>query len=443
MIATLLGDELQAKRDDDGCTPESLYDLQKRYEAIKERGSRQELEALYMEVQRLQPHKSDYWEPSDLEGIKQARPPGPRAIPAQLSDDELLDRIYGGWLGRAAGCTLGKPVEGWSRAQIETYLAALGEADINDYIPFADLAPETLPRTINLHLLSSCRGHIRYAPQDDDLDYTVIGLHVLKTRGMDFTTRDIADLWLHRLPYYCTYTAERAAYRNLVEGRTPPETAYYRNPYRQWIGAQIRADSFGYAAPGLPELAAEFAWRDARLSHVKNGIYGEMWVAAAIAAAFTTNDIQTIISTATAEIPTDSRFAHMVADMLTWHKTHKTWQECHESIVAKYGRLSKVHTINNAALVLLAMLYGENDLGKTISIAVQSGWDTDCNGATAGSIIGVMLGAHALPPQWVQPLNDTLNTAIFGYSLPKISDLAHSSAAVARRVLDQAMHNGV
>jgi hypothetical protein len=45
---------------------------------------------------------------------------------------------------------------------------------------------------------------------------------------------------------------------------------------------------------------------------------------------------------------------------------------------------------------------------RTITIAVQLGYDTDCNGATVGSVIGLVLGANVLPEKWTRPLNDTL-----------------------------------
>ncbi len=52
------------------------------------------------------------------------------------------------------------------------------------------------------------------------------------------------------------------------------------------------------------------------------------------------------------------------------------------------------------------------------------GWDTDCTGATAGSIIGAMHGAKALPGKWVDPFQDTMHSAIMGFDGAKISDLA-------------------
>lgn len=122
-------------------------------------------------------------------------------------------------------------------------------------------------------------------PVDDDTNYTVTGLSILKTYGTEFTPEDVGRYWLSNIPLLSTCTAEGVAYRNMTCGINQPKSAVYLNHYREWIGAQIRADFFGYAGSGNPELSAEFAWRDACISHVKNGIYGEMWVSAMLASA--------------------------------------------------------------------------------------------------------------------------------------------------------------
>jgi hypothetical protein len=144
-------------------------------------------------------------------------------------------------------------------------------------------------------------------PEDDDTNYTATGLAILKRRGPGFTPEDVADFWLSDIPILHTYTAERVAYRNFCLQIPPPHSARFRNPHREWIGAQIRADFWGYAAAGDTALAAELAWRDACVSHVKNGIYGEMWAAAMIAAAFVTSDIRAVIEAGLGEIPPRSR----------------------------------------------------------------------------------------------------------------------------------------
>jgi len=212
----------------------------------------------------------------------------------------------------------------------------------------------------------------------------------------------------------------------------PPATATYRSPYREWIGAQIRADGFGYVNPGDPQLAAEYAWRDARLSHVKNGIYGEMWAAAMIAAAFTTDDMEQIIRIGLSEIPANCRLAEALGRSIASLAMYPTWEQAWDKLMQSYGSYHRVHTINNAVIVALALLYGRGDFAKTVSIAVMGGLDTDCNGATAGSVIGAVLGAKRIPEPYVAPLNNTLRSAVFGYDGSKITDLAKRTLAVAR-----------
>lgn len=389
--------------------------------------------ALYSALDNLAPERDfPYEEPVSLEGIRAARPAGVHKMDLALDDDALLDRIYGAWLGRCAGCSLGKPVEGWSRERIEEYLRAAKSYPLDDYFPVLDPFPEGLALHDNYQ--ETAKGYIRYMARDDDMDYTILGLSYLERFGLGFTSDDVADAWLAGLPYYLVYTAEREAYRNLVNGLRPPECATYRNPYREWIGAQIRADAFGYVAPGWPEMAAEFAYRDAAVSHVKNGTYGEMWVAAMLAVALVSDDLDAVLQAGLAEIPARSRLAEAVRDTIAASRKYRSWGEAWDALMGRYGHYHGVHTINNAVIVLLGLLYGEMDLGKTISIAVMGGFDTDCNGATAGSILGAMLGAQRLPGRWVEPLNDRLTSIVAGYYDNRISDLARRTLAVARRV---------
>jgi ADP-ribosylglycohydrolase len=382
-------------------------------------------------LEALEPAGSfPYREPSTLEEIRALRPDGPRRMEMPLDDSDLLDRILGGWLGRAAGCSLGKPVEGWTKARIDSYLEHAGALPLDDYMPLVEDHPDGLvPR-----FPESTRGQISYMARDDDMDYPVLGLHILEQQGPDYAPLNVARTWLSRLPYYVTYTAERAAYGNMVNGIWPPESASHRNPYREWIGAQIRADVFGYVCPGLPERGADLAFRDASISHVKNGIYGEMFVAAMLAASFVQDDASAVIEAGLSEIPRDCRLAEAIHDTMAWCRTAAGWEQVWDRINEKYGHYHPVHTINNAALVVMALLKGERDFQKSIVVAVRGGWDTDCNGATAGSILGVMLGARALPEKWVGVLNDRLISAVRGYEDNRISDLARRTRNIARKV---------
>jgi ADP-ribosylglycohydrolase len=394
------------------------------------------------------PQRSDflYEEPSDLAGIRAARPDGPRKLRGKHGKRLLADRTLGGWLGRAAGCLLGKPCEGWSRERIERTLRAFGEWPLSDYWPsVADLpsgfrffewgVPEEKGVLYYHRPDNPClRGNIKRMARDDDMDYPIIGLHILERFGPQFTTANVGQAWLDCLPYHQVYTAERVAYRNLVNGLEPPATATHENPYREWIGAQIRADIWGWACPGRPELAAELAFRDASLSHTKNGIYGEMFFAALLAAAFIESDLGKLIEIGLSEIPRNCRLREAVLDTVEWCESDPDWEATWDRISAKYGHYHGVHTINNAAVVLMGLLHAKGDYEKAIAIAVMGGWDTDCNGATAGSVMGTILGAKALPAKWIAPLNDRISSIVIGYTDTRLSALAKRTGKVQEKI---------
>ena len=352
-----------------------------------------------------------------------------RSVP----EDVIADHVRGAWLGRCAGCNLGKPVEGygWDRAKLRSYLEYAGAYPIADYLPVLDPMPAGME--LNPCWKVATRGRVRGMARDDDTDYTILGLHVLEKFGLGFTTADIGREWLSLIPFTQTYTAERVAYRNLVSGVQPPATATYQNPYREWIGAMIRADAFGYVSPGRPRRAAELAYRDAALSHTANGIYGEMWAAALIAASFGSSSAREAIEVSLSVVPPRSRLFEAIEAQLALFDAGASWEDGMEELDVKLGHYHWVHTINNAAVVSAAILWGEGDFARTVGYAVESGLDTDCTGATAGSVFGALHGTAALPDNFVQPLEDTIHSAIFGYEGSSISDLAARTVALAKQ----------
>lgn len=388
------------------------------------------------------PIKADYayHEPSDLEGIRAARPADRPQLPAlSLNDAQLEDKVYGAWVGRCVGCLLGKPVEGWRRPRLWGYLKDLNRWPLNDFFRYDVATAEARAKygLDNEWTRKMLADQVTAMPEDDDTNYTTTGLAILKRYGPDFTPEDVANFWLSDIPILHTCTAERVAYRNLCLLIPPPKSAAFHNPYREWIGAQIRADFWGYAAPGNPERAAEFAWRDACISHVKNGIYGEMWAAAMIAAAFVTDDIPTILKAGLAQIPAKCRLADAVESVMEWHEVevdydtavyrlHELWDEnrAHDWC----------HTISNAMAVTIALLWGESDYATTICRAVQPCFDTDCNGATTGSILGILTGRKALPARWVDTIHDTLHTGVTGYHTVKLADITRDSLEIIGKV---------
>ena len=360
-------------------------------------------------------------EPDDLEEIRALRPDGPRVIPRGVSEEVLADRIKGAWLGRAAGCILGIPCEGMAREQIAAACRALGQKyPLTDYWR---LDPK--PGHANgLHYGVTPRKRflkpwLRSVGADDDLAYTLLGLLILEDFGIDFTSRNVGETWLRRLPMACT--AEDVALRNLRTGMAPPDTAQTDNPFAEWIGADIRSDPWGYAAPGCPERAAEFAWRDARLSHTRNGIYGAMYFSAVIAVALVEDSrspaegIERCLDAGLAEVPARCRLAETVRETMEWCRRESAWEKTVDRVLARYQGMSGVHTLNNAALTIAGLMYGRGHFGRTIGLTVSAGLDTDCTGATAGSVLGALLGAKRLPPRWRDPLGKSAATYLIGH----------------------------
>jgi ADP-ribosylglycohydrolase len=346
----------------------------------------------------------------------------------------LKNRILGGWLGRAAGCLLGKPVEKIPRHAIKEMLLSNGTWPLTEYMTERGI-PQSLLKQYpwNRHGgRESLRENIVCMTEDDDMNYPMLNLHVLETYGKKFDTDHVAQIWLAYLPVLSTFSGERVAYVNYLNGLQPPRTALHRNPYREWIGSQIRADLWGWASPAQPSCAAEFAWRDASLSHVRNGIYGEVFFAAAIADSFVRDDLREILGNALKFIPPQSRFAEAIRFVLALPVKKMSWEETVNLLYDKYGSYHWVHTINNAALVVAALLSSDNDFGRAICNAVMGGWDTDCNGATVGSIMGTMLGADKLPHQWIDPLHDRIRTSLKGFDNATFSDLARRTVRVAQ-----------
>ena len=433
---TYLREEITALHEEGYDTAEAAQHLQ----AISGHEEMREARRAIGDLLRRLPMRADfgYHEPSSLSGIRAARPDGPRQLRGKVT--RLKDRTLGAWLGRSAGCLLGKPCEGWPRRDIESALRALGEWPLSAYWPRRETLPDGLafrdePRAEGVFPYpppeNTClRENITRMERDDDMDYPIIGLSILEEHGPGFTTNDVGNAWLERLPYHCVYTAERVTYRNLVNGIQPPASASHANPYREWIGAQIRADVWGWVAPGNPELAAELAFRDASLSHTKNGIYGEMFFAALLAAAFVEKDLHKLIEIALTEIPANCRLREAVLDTVEWCDQDPDWEITWAKINTKYGHYHGVHTINNAAIVLMGLLHSGGDYEKAIAIAVMGGWDTDCNGATAGSVMGTILGARTLPRKWIAPLHNRISSIVIGFTDMRISELAGRTEAM-------------
>ena len=152
-----------------------------------------------------------------------------------------------------------------------------------------------------------------------------------------------------------------------------------------------------------------------------------MLMAAMISAAAVSSDIEEIIQIGLSQIPPKSRLSERINQVLKWKKEDISYKNAIDKIHNIYDENSLnhfCHTFPNAMVVCLSLLYGEIDFEKSIGLVIMSAFDTDCNAATTGSILGMMLGARALPGKWISPLNDRMETTIGSMGIIQISKLA-------------------
>lgn len=400
---------------------------------------KKERAALLWEKWEAAPVRADfeYEEPDDLEGILKCRPARGEERALSVS----YDRVYGAWLGRCGGCLLGQPVEGWMRERICGLLKDTGNFPVRGYIS-SGVAPDIRERYQIVDDAAVYGGNkVNWInntdgmPEDDDTNYTILALKLMEDKGFGFSPYDVGRCWLSSLPILHVCTAERVAYINMINGINPPVSGAWQNAYREYIGAQIRGDFFGYVCPGRPQKAAELAWRDGCISHVKNGIYGEMFVAAMLAWAAVEEDMEQVVRAGLLQIPKKCRLAKAVHDMLTWWKSGVLLPVARERLCRRYDERDGYdwcHVISNAMIVCMGLLYGGGDFAKTMDICLRAGFDTDCNCATAGSVLGMMTGAGRLPGAWTEPLKDKIRSGVDGMGQVKISELAERTAAVSR-----------
>ncbi|WP_432948847.1 ADP-ribosylglycohydrolase family protein [Kribbella sp. CA-253562] len=352
---------------------------------------------------------------------------GSRPDSGAPAGDDLADRIRGAWLGRCVGNTMGKPVEGLGRADVRTYLEAVGDWPLSGFVPYVATPPPGI--TLHPSAAEASAGRFDAVPRDDDLDWTMLGLHLLETYGPELHTEDVAREWLDRMPFTQTYTAERAAYRNLVQGLRPPDTATTRNPYREWIGALIRVDAYGYANPGNPAEAARLALVDASLSHTANGLYGAQWAAALVAQALVADEITEALRVALDVVPPKSRLADSQRALLDLHAQGATAEEALDWVDETLD-YNWVYTLNNAAIITTALLWGDGDYVRTLGLSVGAGRDTDSTSATVGSVFGALHGADAIPSVLAQAGNGVVRSAVRGFDRITIDELVERTMAL-------------
>ena len=371
-------------------------------------------------------------QPDSLQEIKKRTPDGPRRLWKQL-DSSYETKLKGAFIARIAGCILGAPVEFHSVKEMEEWASYN-----NEVFPPVDYwtkikAPGTL-RYQQSDFKEYTKQGMTKAPVDDDIVYTILNLLVVEEYGHTFTTEDVAKAWVNYLPYACT--AEEVTLKNLKEGISPNKAAELDNPYIEWIGADIRSDAFAYIAPGYPEKAAEMAYYDAFLSHRRNGIYGEMFFAAAQSAAFAVDDPIKAIEIGLTEIPEHCTLAKDIRWALSERHNINNYQDARDAVEKRFKGMEHAHTNNNACLTVFGLHIGDTDVTSVIGQTVAMGMDNDCTAASAGSIVGAIATFDNISPNWYNNFNDIVDTYLINVGELKISDVLMRFHAQAKNIFD-------
>lgn len=313
--------------------------------------------------------------------------------PSSIAFSDYRNRVHGLWLGKFIGGTAGAPVEGLK--------------GIHAFTP-AQVVPRVLV-------------------ENDDTDLQLLWLHALEEHGPRLGVRELAREWREHVDApWCEYGY---AARNLAEGLLPPQSGRHNNWFfGENMGCPIRSEIWGAVCPGSPAAAARYAGLDASLDHFGAAVDAERFLAAVEAALFVESDLRRLIETGLAYVQPDGRFARMVADVLAWQR-RLPWRTVRERIVQVHGDPCSLHALPNLGFTLLALLEGQGDLAATVALAINAGWDTDCTAATAGAIIGGILGADGLPAALRDAVPGTYAISPWMLGFPAQGDLAALTTA--------------
>lgn len=309
------------------------------------------------------------------------------------------DKVSGCWTGKNIGGTLGAPFEHTHEM-----------LDLTGYAENPNGSPEP----------------------NDDLDLQLVWLRAVEEHGVyQIDERLLGEYWLaHVTGPWSEYGICKF---NMVNGLPPPLSGMANNgQWRNSNGAWIRSEIWACLFPGVPSEALRFAWSDACVDHADEGICAELFTAALESAAFIESDMEKLVRIGLAHIPAECRVAECVRMVVEACREKKDWRELRNELLEANRDLGWFQAPCNIGFMVLGLLYGEGDFGRSVCLAVNCGDDTDCTGATCGAILGIVLGRSGIPEEWTAPIGESIKyVAVNPYEL----DLPPTLDALTDRVL--------
>ena len=379
-----------------------------------------------------------YGEPDDEESVSALLT---TVAPVEYDAADVAARVRTSLLARVAGCVLGKPFESNpTLEEMHDWLEPHGEWPLRDYV--SERAHAELPRP-QPQWPELVRERIQHVCEDDDLAYTALAITLLEQHGEDFSAADVRRLWHWQLPVRATFGPERiqllaTAMAALLgdESLDGPGWGQVLNPAAEWCGALIRADAYGWACPGDPARAARLARRDAWVTHRRTGAYASGFVAAAIATALVSgpDDRLAPLEAGLAQVPPESRLARAMRHALDAVGQASTWVEAYELVHNRFAGYTHCRVYQEVGTLAVSLRFAES-VGHGIGLQVCMGNDTDSFGATAGALLGALLGPRAFDTErWVAPFRDTIHLPLALHHDTSLTRLADRAAALAGRL---------
>ena len=340
-----------------------------------------------------------------------------------ISKAELQNKIKGGWAGQVIGCTFGGPTEFKFNQKIIPQ-----DVDIPWYDGYIEKTYEVQPGLY------------------DDVYMDLTFVEVFEKEGLDAPAASFANAFAHA--DYELWHANQAARYNILNGIMPPQSGHWLyNPHSEDIDFQIEADFAGLMSPGMVNTATEICDKIGHIMNYGDGWYGGVYVAAMYSLAFVSNDVNYIVEEALKTIPAESKFAQCMSDVINWHKQNPgNWEDTWNKTAEKWGedigcpdgvfRPFNIDAKINAAWIIMGLLYGQGDFGKTILISTRCGDDSDCNPASSGGILGTMLGYDKIPEHWKMGLKQ-VEPIDFKYTTISLNDVYDMGFRHANQVIEQ------
>ncbi|MDQ4139076.1 MAG: ADP-ribosylglycohydrolase family protein [Bacteroidota bacterium] len=326
-----------------------------------------------------------------------------------LTKETLQDKIKGGWAGQTIGVTYGGPMEFRYNGTI-----------IQEYHPivwYDGYLKKTMTQNPGLY---------------DDIYMDLTFVDVFEKEGLEAPVSSFAKAYANA--GYALWHANQAGRYNILHGIQAPQSGHWlNNPHADCIDYQIEADFAGLMSPGMPNTASKISDKIGHIMNYGDGWYGGVYLGALYTLAFTSNDINYIVKEGLKTIPAKSNYYQCINDVIRWHQQYpndwkQTWFEVQKKWTSDIGcpegvyRPFNIDATVNSAYVVIGLLYGNGDFGKTIEIATRCGQDADCNPSSAGGILGTMLGYNKIPAYWKQGLTEA-EPLDFKYTTMSLNDV--------------------